>query len=457
MKSRAITQAMGERVDVVVVGAGLSGLCAARKLSRGGVSVAVVEARDRVGGRTWSREIGNGVFDLGGQWVGPDQKRVLALIDELKIQTFPTYCEGKKVLELDGKVSTYKRSIPSMSIPHLIQLTGALSYLKRVRQRVSPAAPMGAEGAKELDAETLETWRSRFVKSSKVSGVMDAAIRTIFGAEAKDLSALYFLMYLSAGGGLLKLSEIEGGAQQDRLIGGAQPLSQAIAKELGNGVRLGAPVRRLVQGPDGVDAITDQGTVGGRYAVVAVPPALAGRIEYEPTLSVGRDQVTQRFAMGSTVKVLVTYEFPFWRKAGFSGEVVSSEGPLSTVFDNTSHDGGQAALVGFVVGAQARQWSVQPLADRQRRVISALVRYFGHDANHFTDYHELDWGMEPWSHGCPVGGLPPGVLTHSAAHLRKPEGRIHWAGTEAATEWMGYMEGAIESGERAAEEVLRRI
>ena len=449
--------AMGERADVVVVGAGLSGLSAARKLQRGGASVSVVEARDRVGGRNWSQAIGDGVFDVGGQWVGPDQKRVLALIDELGIQTFPTYCVGKKVLELEGKVSTYKRSIPSMSIPHLIQLTGALSYLKRVRQRVSSTAPMGAEGAHELDAETLETWRSRFVKSGKVSGVMDAAIRTIFGAEARDLSALYFLMYLNAGGGLLKLSEIEGGAQQDRLIGGTQPLSEGLAKELGDSVLLGAPVRRLVQASDGVDALTDQGTVAGRYAVVAVPPALAGRIEYEPSLSVGRDQVTQRFAMGATVKILVTYEFPFWRKAGFSGEVVSSDGPLSTVFDNTSHDGRQAALVGFVVGAQARQWSSQPSADRQRRVISALVRYFGEDAKNFTDYHELDWGMEAWTRGCPVGGLPPGVLTNSFAHLRKPEGRIHWAGTEAATEWMGYMEGAIQSGERAADEVLRRL
>lgn len=448
---------MVERADVVVVGAGLAGLCAARKLRTQGASVTVVEARDRVGGRTHSMQIGQGTFDVGGQWIGPEQKRVHALANELGAQTFPTHTEGKKVLEVEGKVSTYKRSIASMSLPNLIQMQGALSYLHRVQKRVSPNAPMASQDAEALDGETLETWRARFVKSSKINGVMDAVIRSIFGAEARDLSALYFLMYMNAGSGTLSHTETRGGAQQDRFVQGAQSISLALAAELGDSVMLGLPVRRLVQGNGQVMAVTDTRTLAGRYAIVAVPPTLAGRIDYEPAVSVGRDQVTQRFAMGAAVKVLVTYEQAFWRTAGFSGEVVSADGPLSVVYDNTSHDGRQPALVGFVVGSQARQWSAQPLADRKRRVIGALARYFGDEASSFQEYHELDWSAEPWSRGCPVGGLPPGVLTHSFAHLRKPEGRIHWAGAESATEWIGYMEGAIQSGERAADEVLRRL
>jgi monoamine oxidase len=322
---------------------------------------------------------------------------------------------------------------------------------------VSPSAPLTTDNANQLDSETLETWRQRFVKSSKISGVMDAAIRTMFGAEACELSALYFLMYLNAGGGLLKLVQAEGGAQQDRFVTGAQSISLGLAEGLGDAVMLGKPVRKIVRKQDGVEVVTDDDVIEGRYVIVCVPPALAGRIDYEPGVSVGRDQMTQRFAMGATVKVVVTYERTFWREAGYSGEVVSSDGPFSIVYDNTSYDGKQAALVGFIVGKHARQWSSQPAADRERRVLAAFARYFGDEARLCQEYHELDWGAEPWSRGCPVGGLPPGVLTSSFAHLRKPEGRIHWAGAESATEWMGYMEGAIQSGERAADEVLRRL
>lgn len=417
----------------------------------------VVEARGRVGGRVFTETIGKGTFDLGGQWIGPEQKRMHALVDELGLTTMPTFTKGKKVLEVDGKVSTYRRSISSMSLPNLIQLTGALSYVNRVSKRVSPSSPMSTEGAAELDGETLETWRARVVKSTKINGMIDASIRTLFGAEPRDLSALYFLMHVNAGGGLSKLTEPRGGAQHASIVGGAQQVCDGLAKDLHDAVVLNTPVRRLVQGRDGVEVVSDRGTMEGRYAAVAVPPTLAGRIEYEPSVSVGRDQLTQRFAMGAVVKVVVTYAHAFWREAGFSGEAVSSDGPLSVAYDCTANDNRQPALVGFVVGNQARQWSTQPLPDRQRRVTGALARYFGDAANAFSDYQELDWGLEAWSRGGPVASLPPGVLSSSFAHIRKPEGRIHWAGSETATEWIGYMEGAIQAGERAADEILRRL
>ena len=445
------------RTEVVVVGAGLSGLYAARTLRAQGVDVKVVEARDRVGGRTRSERIGNGVFDLGGQWIGPGQKKIYTLAEELGVETFPTYVRGKKILETEGRVATYKSAIPSMSVLSLIQMQGAMSYLERIRKRVPAGAPLNAPNAEQLDAETLETWRQRFVKSKAVVSVMDVAIRTIFGAEARDLSALYFLMYLNSGGGLPRLSGAEGGAQQDRFVKGAQMLSTGLAAQLEGDLVLGRPVTALRQDEDGIEAVADSEVIAGRYAIVALPPALSSRIRYEPMVSVGRNQLMQRFPMGAAVKVLLTYDEAFWRDEGFSGEVLSSDGPLSVVFDNTSHDGGQPALIGFICGKHAQQWSAQPMTDRQRRVIGALSRYFGSAASDVRDYRERDWSTERWTGGCPVGIMSPGVLTSCFPFLRKPEGRIHWAGTETATEWMGYMEGALQAGQRAANEVIRRL
>ena len=446
-----------ERADVVVVGGGLSGLYAARTLRAQGVEVKVVEARERVGGRTWSELVGKGVFDVGGQWIGPGQRKVYTLAEELGLETFPTYVRGKKVLEVEGKVSTYKSAVPSMSVLSLIQMQGALSYLERTRKRIPPGAPLNAPNAEQLDAETLETWRQRFMKSKGILSVMDVAVRSIFGVEARELSALYFLMYLNAGGGLLRLGETQGGAQQDRFVKGAQSLSVGLAAQLQGDVMLGRPVSQIVQDETGIKVVTDSEVVAGRFAIVALPPALAARIRYEPMVSVGRDQLMQRHPMGAAVKVLLTYDEAFWRDDGLSGEVLSADGPLSVVFDNTSHDGNQPALVGLVAGKHAQQWSAQPMTDRQRRVIGALIRYFGSSASAVRQYHERDWSLEPWTRGCPVGVMSPGVLTGCFQHLRKPEGRIHWAGTETATEWMGYMEGALQAGERAANEVLRRL
>jgi len=445
-------------VDVVVVGAGLAGLAAARRLAGRGRSVVVLEARDRVGGRTLTRPLPDGAHvDLGAQWMGPGQDRVEALVRELGLTPFDQHASGRKVLDLGGQITTYASDVPSLPLLGLVDLDRTIRRLEGMAREVPLAAPWTAARGSEWDGETVETWKRRHVWTREARALVDVAVRSIFAAEPSDLSLLHFLFYVHSGGGLMNLATIRGGAQQTRLVEGFGEVSRRVAGTLGDRVVLAQPVRSLAQDSEGVEARADGGRFRARFAIVSVPPALAGRIDYDPPLPAPRDQLTQRMPAGAAVKIVTTYERPFWREAGRSGEAVCDTGPLTLVFDDSPHDVRHGALVGFVLGATARSWQLRPPADRRKETLDALVRFFGAPAGEPVAYLEQDWPAEPWSRGCYVGLLPPGALTSLGSFLRTPCGRIHWAGTETAVRWNGYMDGAIESGERAADEVLDRL
>ncbi len=446
-----------DRVDVVVVGAGLAGLTAARALVDRGRSVVVLEANDRVGGRTLSQRFGRGVVDLGGQWVGPAQARMARLAAELGVVTYRQYDTGAKVLELRGQRRTHAGTIPALSVPNLLAIQYAMSTLDGMHPKVPLDEPARASLAAEWDSRTVETWKRRHLPLADARAVFDVALRVVFGAEPAELSLLHFLFYLHSGGGLKSLVEIEGGAQQTRIQGGAQQFSTRLADVLGDRVRLSSPVRAIEQTDSGVTVHADAGTWLAGRVIVAVPPPMAGRIRYTPDLPAVRDQLTQRMPMGATIKCMALYDTPFWRAAGLSGESVCPDGPAAVTFDNTTRaatgDGEQPGLLGFLVGASAREWSARPAEARKAAFLDQLVRLFGPKAAHPVDYLEKDWSTELFIRGCPVASFAPGGVTGFGAALRAPCGRIHWAGTETATEWSGFMEGAVQSGERAAAEV----
>jgi monoamine oxidase len=442
--------------DVLVIGAGLAGLVAARQLHQLGRSVLVLEARDRVGGRTLSHQVGREVLDLGGQWIGPTQGRLAALARELGVQTFPQHHAGKKLLSWGGQLRTFSGDIPWLSPLALVELLILRWRLGAMMEQVPPDRPWDAPRAAEWDALTLESWKRRHLHSQGARLFLDIVTRAVLTSEPRDLSFLFFLSYLRWGHGLDRLVSIPNGAQQDRFIGGAQQLCERLAAELPGRVILNAPVQALEQDSAGVTARTSAGTFRGHHAIVAVPPLLAGRIHYTPALPARRDQLTAHMPMGSVIKYIAVYERAFWREAGFSGEAFSDTGPTVTTFDDSSPDGSQPALVTFSDGAVARLWSERPAEERRQAVLSELVRCFGPEAANPVAFVEKDWSEDPWSRGCYVGVMGPGALTAWGPALREPCGRLHWAGTETATEWMGYMEGAIQSAERVVEEIKSR-
>lgn len=443
--------------DVVVIGGGVSGLFAARQLAAAGVSCICLEARDRVGGRTLSQRLNSTVIDLGGQWIGPTQLRLLRLSGELGVKTFPQFCTGKKILSLGGDVSTYKAAIPSLPLIANLELGWTMFRWDRMRRQLDLERPWAARRAVEWDSQTVETWKRRHVRTSGAKSLVDIAVRAVFCGEPNEVSLLFFLHYLNSAGGLDPLTTVQNGAQQDRFVGGMQQISERMADELAERVVLNAPVRAIEQNSDGVVVRTDAGDFHASYCIIAIPPALASRIHYEPSLPARRDHLSQRMPMGSVIKYVIAYDTPFWRQAGFSGEIVSDRGPIGLAFDATSHDGSQPAIVGFTDGGEAHDWAEKSAEHRRRAVLEQLASLFGQQALSPSGYAEKSWIDDPWSRGCYVGLMPPGVMTTLGSALREPCGRIHWAGTETATEWTGYIDGAIQAGGRAADEVLQLL
>jgi monoamine oxidase len=447
-------------MTTVVVGAGLSGLAAARALVAAGTEVVVLEGRDRVGGRTEGGRLADGTpIELGGQWIGPTQNRMYELVEELGLEWFRTHNDdGRLLLDLFGKQSrmaSHRGALPRLGPFAIVDLGQGLARFTRLATRISLTEPWTSPGAEDLDGQTFETWVRRNLRTPTGRAYFRIACEAVFAAEAGDISLLHALFYSHSGTDLETLISTDRGAQQDRIVGGSIRIAEAMAAELGDRVRLSSVVSRIVADSDGVRVVLRDGTdVTSSHVIVTLPPTLAGRLDYEPALPSWRDQLTQRLPAGSVIKVYAAYDEPFWRADGLNGQAASDRGPVKVTFDNSPPSGTPGVLMGFLEGNEAREWARRSPEERRDAVLGCFARYFGPRALAPTEYVERDWMAEELTRGCYGAHFTPGVWTAYGHALREPVGRIHWAGAECSPVWNGYMEGAVRSGEATAAAVL---
>ncbi|MFD9829048.1 flavin monoamine oxidase family protein [Tsukamurella tyrosinosolvens] len=453
------TQKHNRDTDVVIVGAGLAGLSAADELRHAGTDYLVVEARDRVGGRTLNYDLGNGkVVELGGQWVGPGQDRILDTAAQLGIKTYPTYDDGDKVAFTRGRTVRYHGLTPPAAPWSLLDLGQALYRLNRMSRSVPAQSPWTAPKANNWDAQTLGEWTRRNTRTRYARSNIELWSHAVLAADPGEISLLHALAHASAHRGVFAVASTTDGAQEERIEGGSQRISQALADRLGpERLLLGQPVRTIRYADDAAVITTDDYEITAQRVIVAVSPAIAGTINYYPPLPAARDQLFNKMAMGTIAKVIAVYPTPFWRAHGLSGQAIGDQGPVTFAFDNTPPDGSPGVLVGFVAGRHARKFAELDPAERRSQSLDSFARWFGTEAHSATDYADQLWNNEQWSRGGYFGYFTPGGWTGVGKDLAAPVGPIHWAGAETSGICMGSMDAALRSGTRAANEVLQHL
>ncbi|BBX95267.1 putative flavin-containing monoamine oxidase AofH [Mycobacterium lacus] len=431
-----------------MVGAGFAGLAAARELTRLGHDVLVFEGRGRVGGRSLTGSVAGLPADMGGTFVGPTQDAIRALAAELQVPTTPTHHDGKNVIQWRGSTRSYRGTIPRLSLTSLLDIGRLRWQFDRIARGVPVVAPWNARRAHQLDDQSLGEWLRSVRATSSSRNLLALMARVTWGCEPDDVSMLHAARYVHASGGLDRLLDVENGAQQDRFPGGSQQIAELAAAELGARVVLNAPVRRIDRHGAGVTITSDQGQAEAGFVIVAIPPAHRAAIEFDPPLPPEYKELANNWPQGRLSKAYAAYSTPFWRANGFSGQALSDRGPVFITFDVSPHADG--ILMGFV---DARAFDSLPFDQRRRDTLRCFASLFGDEALRPLDYVDHRWGTEEFAPGGPTAAVPPGSWTRYGPWLRKPVGPIHWAGTETADEWTGYLDGAVSSGQRAAAEV----
>ncbi len=443
-------------VDCCVVGAGFAGLTAALRVKQAGRSVALLEARDRVGGRTFTEYRPDGTWvDRGGAWVGPGQDRIYALMAEFGVAEYKSHHDGDAMMVVDGKKHRYGGTIPwSMSPWAVANLGAGLLEVEQMCKAIPSETPWAAKKAKEWDRISLGEWLDKNTMSRPARQMLDMALAGTYTSAASETSLLWVLTQMGSGGGPSFVISGRGGAQDARPVGGMGAVYGPMAAEVGDSLHLSQPVRHITQDADGVTVSADGMTVRARRAIVAIPLAIASSIVYEPMLPVDRAFLHHRMPGGAVIKTSIVYDEPFWRADGFCGQSSAPGSPATLTIDACTDTGTPGIMCVITEGPAARRLTGLDDSERRAAIIGELVDRFGEKARTPREYHEQNWTTERYSGGGMISHAPTGVLTEFGYTLREPCGHIHWAGTESSAVMCGWIDGAIRSGERAAAEVL---
>ena len=446
-------------LDTIIIGAGFAGLSAAQSLkAHGQDQFLVLEARDRVGGRTKQGTLQGVDIDLGGMWLGPTQERLKNLAEKYQLRTYPTFLDGLAVYRLKGK-EHHGRGEDLEKIFSMRDRVRAMFWsraLKKMVAGIDCERPWDHPDADRLDAMTVEEWLQKTLRSPRLIEFYRLVCFSLFCAEASQISMLFFLHYVKSGGGLdVLLSAGEGGAQNFLFYGGVHQIARKMAQELGDRLHLNEAALGVDWSEDAVTVRTALGQHRARHAIIAVPPTLLLNMDFSPALPQKKIVLHRRLHMGSAIKYWVVYEKPFWRAQGWNGIIARDDVPSSPCFDVTPPEETRGFISGFFDGNHAIDCSDMGRDARRKIVLDMLADHYGDAARAPLEYIDEDWTEETWSGGCYGAYAPPGIYASYGEGLRKPIGPLYWAGTETSPVWTGYIEGAIHSGEYAAKEVMK--
>ncbi|XP_067896769.1 amine oxidase [flavin-containing] isoform X1 [Heterodontus francisci] len=452
-----------DKCDVIIIGGGISGLSAAKLLTESGQKVVVLEARDRVGGRTFTTRNNNVKYvDLGGAYVGPTQNRILRLSKEMGLETYKVNEVERLVYYKKGKSYPFKGSFPPMWNPFAyMDYNNLWRTLDDMGKEIPVDAPWKAPHAEQWDKITMQQLIDKLCWTKIAKHFATLFVNVNVTCEPHEVSALWFLWYIKQCGGTTRIFSTTNGGQERKFVGGSGQICEQLMNRLGDCVKLQKPVIWIDQTQGTVIVETlDHETFVGKYVISAIPPALSAKIHYEPPLPTLRNQLIQRVPMGCVIKCMVYYRENFWRKKDYCGSMIiqDEDSPIGLTLDDTKPDGSVPAIMGFILARKARRLINLTKEARKQKICEIYAKVLeSEEALHPIHYEEKNWCEEQYSGGCYTAYFPPGIMTQYGKILRQPFQKIYFAGTETATEWSGYMEGAVQAGERAAREILHEM